>query len=148
MPISHVSKVYSVDDCKLAKLLTDPSGGSATYSTSLDVPGIKTVEISGNVDTKELRGDNQLLDSNSLLTQVSVAVSHAKISLDVLAVILGGTVADSGTTPNQVAAYDLLGASRFSNFKIEARTPAGGADIPAGDIHFVLHKLILADFPS
>ena len=148
MALTHVSKIYAVDDCKIAKLTGDTSGGSATYASIIDVPGIKTLEISGTVDTKQLRGDNQLLDQISLLTGVSVAVSHAKISFDVLAVIAGGTVTDSGSTPNQKATWDLLGTDRFSYFKIEARTPVDGADPVGGDLHFVLHKCQITDFPS
>jgi hypothetical protein len=147
LAVTHVSKIYAVEDCKIAKLTGD-SGASATYAAIIDVPGIKTVEIAGNIDTKELRGDNQLLDSNSTLTNITVNITHAKISLDVLPVILGGTTADSGSTPNQVATFDRLGTDTFDYFKLEAKTPTNGADPTGGDIHFILHKLMISSFPD
>lgn len=148
MALSHITKVFATEDAKIAKLTADPTGGSATYATALDVPGIQSIAISGDIDGKELRGDNALLDKFSKLTNISVEVAYAKLSLDVLPVILGGAVTDSGTTPNQVATYELLGSSTFNYFKLEAKTPAGGADTLTGDVHFVLPKLMLSEFPE
>lgn len=146
MPLSHFTKVYGVKDCKLYSLTADPSGGSPTYASSVDVPGIKTVEITGDIDTKELRGDNQLLDQDSVLKNVKVKLSNAKLSLDALAVILGSTVADSGTTPSQVASWEMLGTSTLGVFKLEA--VSASADPVAGNVKFVVHKLRPASFPS
>lgn len=148
MALSHVSLVFATEDCKIAKLTADPAGGSPTYGTSIDVPGIKSVKISGDIDTKELRGDNTLLSKLSKLTNIQAEVENAKMSLDVLPVILGGATTDSGTTPNQVATYDLLGSSNMNYFKLEAKTPTGGVDTITGDAHFILHKLMLSDFPD
>ncbi|WP_330349275.1 phage tail protein [Streptomyces sp. NBC_00582] len=149
MAISRVTKVYAIKDAKIAPLTADPAGGSATYGTLIDVPGIKSLEISGDVETKQLRGDNTLLASNSSVSNIQVAVTHAKLSLDVLAAILGGTVTDSGTGSTEVSTYDLTGAgATLPPFKIEGVTPTGGVDIVGGDLHVVLHKLTLAGFPD
>lgn len=147
MAAPRVSKVYAVEDAKIAVMTAD-TGASPTYSASIDVPGIKTVEISGTVENKQLRGDNTLLDSNSTLTDISVSVSHAKISLDVLDAIVGGTVTDSGTGTNEVATWDLLGTDSMQYFKLEARTPANGADPTGGDVHFILWKCMIDSLPS
>lgn len=148
MAISHDTKVYGVEDCKIAVLLTDPAAGTATYGTLIDVPGIKTVEITGTVDSKSLRGDNQLLDQNSTVTDISVAISHAKLSLDVLEAITGGTTTDSGSGTDEVAEFELLGTDSLAYFKLEAITPTGGADQVGGAVHFVLPKLMIDSFPS
>lgn len=141
MAVTHVSKIYAVEDCKIAKLTADASGASAaTYASLIDVPGIKTVEISGTVDTKPLRGDNQLLDSISSLTAITAAIAHAKLSLDVLPVLLGGTTTSS--------TFDLLGTDTLNFFKLEAKTPSNGADPVGGDVHFVLHKCMISAMPS
>lgn len=150
MPLSHFSKVFAVTDAKVAKMLTDVSGGSATYSASIDVPGVKTVEISGTVESKELRGDNALLDKDSVLTEVAASVEHAKLSLDVLAVMLGGAVVDSGTTPAQLATWDLVGGSTAPSkpvpFRLEGLSVS--ADTIGGAVKFSLHKCILDSFPD
>ncbi|MFD4572100.1 phage tail protein [Streptomyces sp. NPDC058417] len=149
MPISRATKVYAIQDAKISALTADPSGGSPTYGTPIDVPGIKSIEVSGDIETKSLRGDNTLLASNSSVSNIQASVSHAKISLDVLVAIVGGTVTDSGTGSTEVSAWDLTGTNAtLPPFKLEGVTPAGGVDLVGGDLHVVLHKLTLASFPD
>ncbi len=148
MPISHFSKFFAISDAKIFKVTADPAGGTTTYGAAVDVPGIKSATISGDINTVELRGDNSLLDLNSTLTNISVSIEYAKLSLDVLPVVLGGTTADSGTTPNMIATYDLASTDSFSYFKLEGKTPTAGADTVTGDAHIILHKCILSSFPE
>jgi hypothetical protein len=149
MPISRVTKLYSVQDAKISLLTADPAGGSPTYGTPIDVPGIQTMEISGSIEIKRLRGDNGPLASNSSITDVSVAVNHAKLSLDVLAAIVGGAVTDSGTTPAQTSTWDLSADdATLPPFKLEGVTPPNGVDIVGGDLHWVLWKCTLSAFPN
>lgn len=149
MPISRVTKLYSVQDCKISALLTDPASGSATYDDVIDVPGIQTMEISGDVEVKRLRGDNGPLASNSAITNITVAITHAKLSLDVLTAIVGGAATDTGTTPNQKSTWDLSADDAIlPPFKIEGVTPPNGVDIITGDLHWVLHKCTLSAFPN
>lgn len=150
MPLSHFSKVFAVVDAKVAKLTADPSGGTPTYATSVDVPGIKTVGITGAIESKELRGDNALLDKDAIISNVAASVEHAKLSLDALAVFLGGSVVDAGTTPNQTATWDLVGGSTAPSkpqpFRIEALSAT--ADTIGGAVKFTLHKCLLDSLPE
>lgn len=151
MPLSHVTKVFAVTDCKLYKVTADPAGGSTTYGPAIDVPGIKSIEISGDVESKQLRGDNSLLDSDTVLTNVSAKIEHAKLSLDALAMMLGQTVTDTGTTPNQVAGLDIIGGgfagqTKFAPFKLTG--VSASADPVGGNVLFTLHKAVLASFPD
>lgn len=148
MPLSHVTKWFGVSDAKIKKITADPAGGTTTFATAVDVPGIKAVGISGDVTNNDLRGDNTLLDSNSVLGSIEIEFEHGKLSLDVLPVLLGGTTADSGTTPNQVAAYTLDNTGTFSYFQFEAKTPTAGVDSVTGDGHITLYKCILSEFPE
>lgn len=148
MAIAHFSKMFAVEDAKIAKLTADPAAGTATYATAIDVPGIKSVVLGGDIKSVELRGDNQLLDKNSLLQNVTATINFAKMDLDILAILMGGTVADSGTGSAEVAAYALTGASRFNYFKIEAKTPADGVDLIGGDAHLVIYKMMMSSFPG
>lgn len=146
MPLSHVSKVFAVRDAAVRPLLTDPAGGVATYGDRVDVPGIKSVTISGDIEVKELRGDNQLLDSDSTLTNVQVEFEYAKLSLDVLAVMFANTVTDSGATPNQVSTWKLTNQTRLAPFSFEA--VSASADTIGGDVLIALHKVVLSSFPE
>lgn len=146
MPLSHVSKVFAVRDAGVRKLTADPAGGTPTYGDLVDVPGIKSVTISGDVEVKELRGDNMLLDSDSTLTNVQVEFEYAKLSLDALAVFFSTTVTDSGATPNQIAAWELTNTTGLAPFKFEAISAS--ADTIGGDVLIELHKVVLASFPE
>lgn len=146
MPLSHVTKVFAVTDCKVRALTADPAGGSPTYGAAVDVPGIKSVAITGTVETKRLRGDNRLLDADSVLTEVNVSIEYAKLSLDFLAVLLGGTVADSGTTPNQLSAWDLTDESKPAPFLLEGVSAT--ADTIGGNVGMCLWKVVLSSFPE
>jgi hypothetical protein len=148
MPISRVTKLYAVEDAKIFPLLSDPEGGTPSYGAGIDVPGIKALEISGDVEVKELRGDNGLLDSDSAISNITVAWPHAKLSLDVLAALMDSDVTDSGTTPNQKTKWQLKKGAKPLPFKIEAKTPTGGGDIITGDVHFRLLKCVMSSFPG
>lgn len=146
MPLSHDSRWYAVDDAKIYKLTADTSGGTATYATGIDVPGIKSVGISGDVNSNELRGDGARIDYAAKLAGLSLSFEFAKAAFDIFALLAGGTVTDSGTTPNQKAQWDLLGTDQLNYFKFEAQTR--GVDTIGGDGHFTLHKCIITSFPS
>ncbi|WP_369183329.1 phage tail protein [Streptomyces sp. Y1] len=147
--LSHATKLFSIVDCKITALTSDPAGGTATYAaTSVDVPGIKSLAISGNMQSKTLRGDNTLLDTSSYIDGVTAAAEHALMSLDVLAVLLGGAVTDSGTTPSQKSVWGLTSTSAPAYFKIEGVTPPGGSSLIGGDVHVTLWKCQLSKFPE
>ncbi|MFF9205144.1 phage tail protein [Streptomyces sp. NPDC014986] len=148
MPISRVTKLYAVEDAKIFPLLSDPEGGAPSYGAGIDVPAIKAMEISGDVETKELRGDNRLQDVESALSNVTVAFPHGKLSLDAMAALMLSTVTDAGTTPNQSTEWEMADDVRLLPFKLVGKTPTGGADQLGGDVHFTLHKCVLSSFPG
>lgn len=148
MPISHFSKLYAVSDAKIGAVTADPSGGTTTYGTLVDVPGIKSVTIGGDISTVELRGDNTLLDANSTITNITLNFEYAKLSLDALDILVGGAVTDAGTGSTETATWRLLSTDSLGYFKFEAKTPTAGVDEVAGDAHILLYKCILNGFPE
>lgn len=133
MAASATSKLFSTEDCKIAELLSDPPSGTAVYATPIDVPGIRKASMTPQIESKQLRGDNRELDNDSTLVAVEIQAEHAKISYPVLAVLLGGTW-DAST------GYSRLGSDYPKPFRIEWRTPTGGVDDAAGDVHFNAYK--------
>src|SRR4051812_153595 len=103
--LAHVSKIYGIKDAKITPMLTDPSGGTATYGTAIDVPAIKSAVVTGNVVTKKLRGDSAPIDQDSYLESISVQFVFGQENLNVRAAAFGGTTTDSGTTPAQIAKW-------------------------------------------
>lgn len=141
MPVAHTPhKIFAVDDAKISALTADPAGGTPTYGTAVDVPGIKSVGLSFEINNKELRGDNRRLEADSILVGINGTFNHAKMNLDALPILLGGTVVDSGLAPNQIARYRRIGSEVFSDFKFEGRTPPSGVNLVGGDAHLVVFK--------
>lgn len=135
MTVSPVSKLYSTEDCKIAALTSDTTGFAA-YGAAIDVPGIRQVTMTPQIESKSLRGDNRELDADSTLVAVELSIEHAKVSFEVLEVFLGGewtAGASSGT-------YVQSGGSSLPYWQIGWRTPASGGDAAGGDVHFRAFK--------
>lgn len=145
MALSHVTKVYGIKMAKIYKLTADVPGSPPTYGTGVQVVGAKELILTPEWDEKELRGDNTLLDADAVLTGLKGELKFGKLSLDVLNVLTGSTVTDTGVTPNQLSKYSLLSADKPSYFKIDAQ--AVDADPIAGDVHYVLWKCKCAALP-
>lgn len=146
MPVAHKTKVFAVKDARIAKLTADAAGVAPTYAAAIDVPGIKSVTVGGDVTSVELRGDNAALDGDAFLSSVSVTFEYAKLDLDQLAVLLGGTVTDAGVTPNQTATYAQTRTASFGYFSFEAVSVS--ADPLGGDVRIFLPKCKLSSFPE
>lgn len=136
MPLPNASKVLLLQDCKISKMTAD-SGTGPTYDVAVDIPGIQTLELTPEMETKILEGDDEILDIFSRVRLVNFTWNSAKIPLDVLKILLGGTVTLTGTTPSQQNVYSL--ASEHPGwFKLEGQ--AVYAEEGLGDVHVVLYK--------
>ena len=138
MTIPTESKLLELKDVKIYPLLTDPSGGSATYDVAVDIPGITKLSIKPNLVTKELQGDNVILDEWSKLMSVEMAFENKKVSLNALKVLQGGTVTTTGVTPATVTSYDVGINDRPGYFKIEGQILY--VEDGLGDAHIVAYK--------
>lgn len=132
MAPSPVTKLYSTEDCKIQLLLTDPAGGTATYGPLIDVPGIRQVGLTPVLESKQLRGDNRELDSDTTLVACEVSWEQAKLSYEALAVFLGGTW--DGTR------YVRKGSDYIPTWRMGWKTPTSGGDDIGGDVHFGVTK--------
>jgi len=104
---------------------------------SIDVPGIQTLELTPEMETKELEGDGDILDIFARVKKINWTWNNAKVPLKVLEAALGGKVTGDGETPNQKQTYSL-GNDNAAWFKIEGQ--AVYADDGVGDVHVVLYK--------
>lgn len=141
MPAPHQTFSFGLTDVKVSPLTADPEGGTATYGTAVDVPGVQEFTFKIGTEKKTLRGDNKQLDVRTVITSVTGTVKAAKVGLAVLAAAYGGTVVDSGTGSDEVAEWDLTGASVPEYVKIEGVTVAG--DAVGGNMKVTIHKAIL-----
>ena len=144
-----ITKVYAVQHCQIASVMTDAVGAACTYGEWFDVPGIKSLALSGDMDTKQLRGDNRLIDQQSIITGMSAKIENAKLSLQNLAVMLGGTIGTrtAGTTGAYTGTGWALSSSAFP-LSFGMRAISAAADAPGGAVAFVMSKCSLSKFPE
>ena len=135
-------------DVKIAQMLTDPVGGIATYGPSWDVPGGQSISFTPDFLEKELRGDNKVLDQYSKVQSISGSCKHAKISLALQAIFMGGTISDSGVTPNEKRTLTVLGSDKPSYFRMEGLVDYRGGEALGGDFHIVLTKVKIVKFQT
>jgi len=137
MTISKQTIVLGIDDAQIFQLTAD-SSSALTYGTAIDVPGIQKIEIAPSTTQKELSKDEQVLDYYVKTDYFYWAINSAKISLDVLAILEGGTVTTTGNTPKQVYTYSINESSVPNYFKLEAKANYSAGAV--GDFHLKLYK--------
>lgn len=150
MALEHYLKLMELQDAKLAQLLTDKIGESApTYeATWADLVGITKITVAPKTETKKLYGDSELKDVYTKTTEVEIDVEAAFMSLDALKAVLGGSLVDSGVTPNQKTVFSLRGTnSTPPYFKLEGKWNYTGVANGA-DAHVILYKCKVTDPPS
>lgn len=147
MAITHSTSIFSIDNAAITPMLLDPPGGTTTYGTKIDVPGIRSSTFEPDTLAKELFGDNAIVARAAKARQIMSKVAAARLSTDALAVLLGGTVTDGGTTPNQTSTWSVGNASAGAYFKLEYRVL--GVEVPGaaggGDLHVVFWKCKITD---
>lgn len=137
MAAAHETVVFDVHDFKVYPLLTD-TGASLTYGPAVDVPGIAEVSLEPNFITAELKGDARVIAKKGRVDRCNVSATYGKVSLDVLAVVLGGTVTNAGSGAAETADWVLKGDNSLPYFKAEFKI--ADLDTGLGDLHVTLFK--------
>ena len=99
---------FDVKDCKVSAVNADASGSATTYQTSVDVPGITEVSLEPNFITNELKCDGGVvLAKKGKIDRLNFSCTYGELSLQVLEVLLGGTVAEAGSTSSETATLGI-----------------------------------------
>lgn len=138
MALAHQSRLFSVNDAAIYKLLTDPAGAPPTYASKTDVTGIQALTSNMEMDIKRLYGDNTLIAVNAVFRGVKGKLTFGKFNFDVMAASTSASASDSGSTPNQKTTLTLAQFDLPAAFKLEAQTKQ--VDYVGGDIHFLYWK--------
>ena len=141
MALGKNSGLFGLKECQIAPVATDVVGSATTYGTVLDVPGIKSLKIDLNVKSVDNRGDEVILDTEENIEYIDVSFENAEVSLDVLAAINGGTVANSGTAETEKNVYLLAGTQTSAYFKLFAKPKRGDSLAGIDDVLFEVFKV-------
>jgi hypothetical protein len=138
VPLTPVTALLSVTDCKIYPLTADPSGGTATYDSAIDLPDMTGVKLAGKTDVKERRGDGTVRDRRAILKDLTLTLDNTILSGTVLAALEGGTLTQSGTTPNMQWKY-VYGAAAIAPY-VKLAAQCTDTDYPGGDFTLTIYK--------
>lgn len=122
---------YGLRDVKVTPIADDGS-----YGTFVDLPASRTLSWSEDEDFEELRGDDTVIAERGSGPTVSWDLESGGVSMDALAVLNGGTVTETGTTPNIVRTYNKKGTDSKPYFRIDGQA----INDNGGDTHVVLYR--------
>jgi hypothetical protein len=130
---------YGIRDVRLTAY-TD-TAGAVLGTTVTDLPYGRTLSFSETEEFEELRGDDRVVTTRGKGASVEFELESGGISIDAWKVMTGGTVTDSGTTPNKKRVLRKLGRTSRPWFLIEGQVISDSG----GDLHAILYRCRLTD---
>jgi hypothetical protein len=128
---------FGIRDIKLSTV----SGTGTVGGTSVDLPNARTLSFEESEDFEDLLGDDKKVATKGAGSIVEWELEAGGISLEALAVMAGGTVTSTGTTPNQVKKYVKLATDARPDFKIEGQAISESG----GDVHCIIWRAKVTD---
>lgn len=123
---------YGLRDIKL----TAYTNATTLAGTSVDLPNSRTMTFEEAEDFEELRGDDKVVATRGKGPSVNWELESGGIDLEALVVLNGGTVTESGTTPNLKSTYQKKVTDSRPEFKAEGQAISENG----GDFHVVLYR--------
>lgn len=133
---------YGIRDIKVTPY-TDAQGTVLAEGdgVTIDLPNARTLSFSEAEDFEELRGDDRTVTTRGKGPTVEFELESGGISLEAWKVMTGGTIADTGTTPNRIRTFRKRGSQNRPWFRLEGQAISDSG----GDIHCVLYRCRISD---
>lgn len=103
---------------------------------TVDLPVSMTLGFTPRMMGGELKGNDSLASVAAFIEAVEWTLQHGGMPLNGLAVILGFTATESGSTPTRVNSMTVDAATAMPYFKLYGKMLGEGID----DLHVLLHK--------
>jgi hypothetical protein len=130
MPIGFYPQPYGLNDVKLRPLTGEVAGAS------VDLPVSRTFSFSEAEDFEELRGDDGLVAIHGKGPSVDWSLEGGGVSFEAVKTVFGGTIIETGTTPNQIKTFRKAGTDVRPYFQCEGRALSDSG----GDFHVLLYR--------
>lgn len=134
MALTSIPLPYGLRDVKL-RGFTD-AAWTTPDASSTDLPYARTFSFSEAEEFESLRGDDTTITTRGRGAEVQWELESGGISLFAYAKIAGGTVTQSGTTPNQINRYRKLTTDSRPYFKVEGQVISDSG----GDFHGIVYR--------
>ena len=125
---------YGIRDAKLTPY-TDAQG-TVLDTESVDLPNMQTLSFSESEEFQELRGDDKLITTRGQGAQVDWSLEAGGISIKAWAIMSGGSVIESGLTPNRKIILRKKATDARPFFRIDGRIVSDSG----GDIHVRIYR--------
>jgi len=120
---------FGLRQVKLTPIAAD---GTLTTADAVFLPASRTFSFSEAEEFEELQGDDRTVASHGAGPVVEWELEGGGISLDVWKILAGGTVAETGVSPNVVRTYTKLESDARPYFQVEGRAISdNGGDLGA-----------------
>lgn len=130
MPLTVVPLPFGLRDVKVRTLVGETPG------TSVDFPNARTFSFSETGDVEELRGDDGVVAVHDLGSGADWELEGGGFSIEAVKVMYGGTIVESGTTPNMKKIYRKATTDVRPYFEVEGQAISDSG----GDFHIMLYK--------
>lgn len=137
MALKTVTKLFGVDDAKLFPI-TEDSDAKFTCAEGIDLPGVRQISLTYEIEEKSLTGDEKVLDISNKIKSVTFNMEYAKLSLEVLAQLTGGSYSVTGSGEEEVGTFSFGGEDLPNYFQLKAQILDTSND--GGDVHFCIYK--------
>lgn len=133
-PLSNTALPYGIRDCKLTPY-TD-AAGTVLGDTSIDLPNMQTFSFSETEEFQELRGDDRVVTTRGQGAQVEWSLEAGGVDIRVWAILTGGSVTESGTTPDRVVTARKRSSDNRPFFRLEGQAISDSG----GDVHAIVYR--------
>lgn len=134
MALVDPSLPYGLRDIKVLSYTT---AAATTLGASLvDLPNSQTMSWTEKEDYQQLRGDDRVVTTKGKGPSLDWDLESGGLSIPAYAVIAGGTVVDSGVTPNIKRTFTKLDVDTRPFFRAFGQSISDSG----GDLHVVISK--------
>ena len=125
---------YGIRDAKLTPY--NDAQGTVLDNESIDLPNMQTLSFSESEEFSELRGDDRLVTTRGQGAQVDWSLEAGGISIKAWAILTGGSVIETGLTPNRKIILRKKATDSRPFFRIDGRIVSDSG----GDIHVRIYR--------
>jgi len=139
MALQHQIAIIGIEDAAFT-----PDGGTAT-----DIKKIEELTVDSEFAEYKIPGDNSIEIRKLMTGEATIKLKAASLDLDAIAALTGGTVEETGTSPNTVATLKLT-RKLMPKGILEGQgilVGLGGADTEPADVHFKIYNFSIDSLP-
>ena len=134
MPLTTHPLPFGLRDVKLTPFTTE---AATAYGTpSVDLPVSRTFSFSDTEEFEELQGDDTTAASHGAGAVVEWELESGGLPFEAFKIMAGGTITETGTTPNMKKTFSKLGTNARPYFKAEGQAISDSG----GDVHGIVFR--------